>query len=159
MVDVARYFLSFLVEESCGQCVPCREGTYQLFQIVTRIAEGKGKKEDIQELEELSATIKNSSLCAFGKTAPNPVLSTLKYFKEEYLTHIQDKKCPAGVCKALFQYKVDNNTCKKCGICYQQCPVQAITWEKKQVAEIDQATCTKCGICFNVCSFDAIVKE
>jgi len=158
MVDVARYFLSFLVEESCGKCAPCREGVYQLYKIVDRITKGEGKEGDIELLEELSYMIKDASLCAFGKTAPNPVLSTIKYFRDEYEAHIVDKKCPAGVCKNLFQYKIVEDKCTACGICKKNCPVGAIEGERKVPHTIVQDKCTKCGICYNVCPFDAIVK-
>jgi NADH-quinone oxidoreductase subunit F len=158
MVDVAKYFLSFLVEESCGKCTPCREGTYQLYQIVSRITEGKGVEGDIELLEELSEMITDCSLCALGKTAPNPVMSTIRYFRDEYVKHIVEKKCPAGVCRALFEYKVDTEKCTKCGVCFKNCPSGAVKWERKQVAEIVQEKCIKCGICFDACRFDAIRK-
>ena len=158
MVDVARYFLSFLVEESCGKCTPCREGVYQLYKIVDRITKGEGEEGDIELLEELSETIKDASLCALGKTAPNPVLSTIRYFRNEYKAHIVDKKCPAGVCKALFEYRIDPELCTACGICRKNCPVNAIEGEKKVAHVIIQEKCTKCGICYSVCPFDAIKK-
>ena len=158
MVDVARYFLSFLVGESCGKCTPCREGVYQLYKIVDRITKGEGKEGDIELLEELAQTIKDASLCALGKTAPNPVLSTIRYFRDEYETHIIDKKCPAGVCTALFEYKIDPETCTACGICKKNCPVGAIEGEKNVAHVIIQEKCTKCGICYSVCPFDAIKK-
>jgi len=158
MVDVARYFLSFLVEESCGKCTPCREGVYQLYKIVDRITKGEGEEGDIELLEELSETIKDASLCAFGKTAPNPVLSTIRYFHDEYKAHIVDKKCPAGVCTALFEYRIDPELCTACGICRKNCPVNAIEGEKKVAHVIIQEKCTKCGICYSVCPFDAIKK-
>ncbi|MFC1584075.1 NADH-ubiquinone oxidoreductase-F iron-sulfur binding region domain-containing protein [Fibrobacterota bacterium] len=160
MVDVARYFLSFLVEESCGKCTPCREGTYQLYKIVDRISEGKGKDGDVELLEELSEVIKHCSLCALGKSAPNPVLSTIRYFRDEYMTHVKEKKCPAGVCKALFEFEIDAEACAKsmCGACYKKCPADAISWKKKEIAVLDKAKCTKCGICFDVCKFDSVNK-
>jgi len=158
MVDVARYFLSFLVEESCGKCTPCREGVYQLYKIVDGITKGKGKEGDIELLEELSETIKEASLCAFGKTAPNPVLSTIRYFRDEYEAHIIDKKCPAGVCTALFEYKIVEDKCTACGICKKNCPVNAIEGERKVIHKIVQDKCIKCGMCYDTCPFDAIIK-
>jgi len=158
MVDVARYFLNFLVEESCGKCTPCREGTYQLFQIVDRITKGNGTLKDIELLEELSETIKDTSLCALGKTAPNPVLTTIRYFKEEYIKHVVDKKCPAGVCKSLFKYIILEEECNGCGLCRKNCPQDAIEGKAKVTHKIIQEKCTKCGICYSVCKFDAIKK-
>jgi NADH:ubiquinone oxidoreductase subunit F (NADH-binding)/(2Fe-2S) ferredoxin/NAD-dependent dihydropyrimidine dehydrogenase PreA subunit len=158
MVDVARYFLSFLVEESCGKCTPCREGTYQLYKILERITKGDGQEGDIELLEELSEMIKDASLCALGKTAPNPVLSTIRYFRDEYEKHIKDKKCPAGVCKALFEYRIIENKCTACGLCKKHCPQNAIEGEKNVPHRIVQERCTKCGICYSVCKFDAIEK-
>ncbi|MFW6137687.1 MAG: NADH-ubiquinone oxidoreductase-F iron-sulfur binding region domain-containing protein [Spirochaetota bacterium] len=158
MVDVARYFLHFLVEESCGKCTPCREGTYQLYQIVDRITRGEGREEDLEILEDLSHTLIDASLCALGKTAPNPVLTTLRYFKDEYLSHIRDKKCPAGVCKELFQYMIIEEKCTACGLCKKKCPQDAIEGERKVPHKIIQEKCIKCGICYNVCRFDAIEK-
>ncbi len=158
MVDVAKYFLSFLVEESCGKCTPCREGTYQLYKILERITEGNGTMEDLDTLEELAMVVKDSSLCALGKTAPNPVLSTLKYFREEYESHIIDKKCPAKVCKNLFEYRIIEDKCKACMICLKNCPQNAIEGAKNVVHKIIQDKCSKCGICFSVCPFGAIEK-
>jgi NADH:ubiquinone oxidoreductase subunit F (NADH-binding) len=158
MVDVARYFLSFLVEESCGKCTPCREGTYQLHKVVQRITHGQGTAKDLDLLEELSDTLSSTSLCALGKTAHNPVMSTLRHFRNEYEAHIHDKKCPAGVCKSLFEYRVESALCTKCGVCFKRCPSEAIVWEKKKTAEIVVDKCTKCGICFEACKFKAIVK-
>jgi NADH:ubiquinone oxidoreductase, NADH-binding (51 kD) subunit len=158
MVEVARYFLTFLVEESCGKCTTCREGTYQLLKIVTRITEGKGTEKDLTDLEEICETVMDSSLCALGKTAPNPVMSTLRCFRDEYEAHIRDKKCPAGQCKALIKFTVVEDACTKCGVCFKKCPSKAIRWEKKQLAEIISENCTKCGICFEVCKFKAIAK-
>ncbi|MBN2534678.1 MAG: 4Fe-4S binding protein [Spirochaetales bacterium] len=158
MVDVARYFVSFLVQESCGKCTSCREGTYQLFNILNRITEGQGKEEDITLLEELSETIIDTSLCALGKTAPNPVLSTLKYFRDEYDAHIKEKKCPARVCKALIEYRIIPEKCTACGKCRKACPYNAIAGEKKVPHQIIKDKCVKCGICFEICPFDAITK-
>ncbi len=158
IVNVAKFFIEFTNDESCGKCSSCRDGSEALLVILERICNGLGKEEDIPLLEELCLAIKKASLCGLGQTLPNPVLSTLKYFKEEYLAHIVDKKCPAHVCKALFNYKV-TEACKKCGVCFKNCPSNAIVWEKKQVAEIIQDKCTKCGICHEVCKFDSIVAD
>jgi NADH:ubiquinone oxidoreductase subunit F (NADH-binding)/(2Fe-2S) ferredoxin/NAD-dependent dihydropyrimidine dehydrogenase PreA subunit len=151
MVDTARYFLNFLANESCGKCIPCREGIKQMLDILTDITEGRGKKGDIELLEEIAAMVKDFSLCALGTTAPNPVLSTLKYFRDEYVAHIEDKRCPANVCKALVSYYIDPEKCQACMICLRQCPVGAISGGKNQIHVIDQAKCTKCNTCFEVC--------
>jgi NADH:ubiquinone oxidoreductase subunit F (NADH-binding)/(2Fe-2S) ferredoxin len=156
MVDVARYFLQFLEEESCGQCVPCREGIKRLLQILTDICAGKGKTGDIELLEEISATVSALSLCALGGTAANPVLSTLRYFREEYESHIHDKKCKAGVCKGLFSYEIDQEKCNGCTLCLKKCPHQAIAGEKKKAHRIDQEKCVQCTICYESCKFGAI---
>ncbi len=151
MVDTARYFLNFLAHESCGKCVPCREGIKQMLNILTDITEGRGEKKDIELLEEVAAMVKDFSLCALGTTAPNPVLSTLKYFQDEYVAHIEQKRCPAYVCKALVSYYIDPEKCQACMICLRQCPVGAISGGKNQIHIIDQAKCTKCNTCFEVC--------
>jgi NADH:ubiquinone oxidoreductase subunit F (NADH-binding)/(2Fe-2S) ferredoxin/ferredoxin len=151
MVDVARYFLDFLSDESCGKCVPCREGIRQMLKVLTNISKGKGKEGDIELLEELSQVTKDASLCALGKTAANPVLSTLHHFREEYEAHIKEKSCPAYVCKALISYYIDPDKCKACMICLRQCPTEAIAGGKNQIHVIDQEKCTKCGTCFEVC--------
>ena len=151
MVDTARYFLNFLADESCGKCVPCREGIKQMLDILTDITEGRGEKKDIKLLEEVAAMVKDFSLCALGTSAPNPVLSTLKYFRDEYLAHIEQKRCPAYVCKALVSYYIDPEKCQACMICLRQCPVEAISGGKNQIHVIDQAKCTKCNTCFEVC--------
>ena len=156
MVDVARYFLEFLQEESCGQCVPCREGIMRLLQVLTDICAGKGKEGDIELLEDLSDTVVKLSLCALGGTAPNPVLTTLTYFRNEYETHIYDKKCPGGVCKELFYYEIDEENCNGCHVCFRRCPEEAISGEKKELHTIDQEKCIKCSICYEACKFDAI---
>ncbi|RKX79720.1 MAG: NADH-quinone oxidoreductase subunit F [Spirochaetes bacterium] len=158
MVDVARYFLSFLVEESCGKCTPCRDGNYQLYQILNRITEGEGKEGDIELLEEIAETVRDASLCALGKTAPNPVLSTIRYFRDEYEKHITDKKCPAGVCKNLFNFAILEEKCTGCMLCLKRCPQDAIVGERKQPHSIIQEKCIKCGICFDVCRYDAVIK-
>jgi ferredoxin len=151
MVDVARYFLDFLADESCGKCVPCREGIRQMLKILTNITEGKGREGDIELLEELSEATKVASLCALGKTAANPVLSTIRYFRDEYETHIKEKRCPAYACKALISYYIDPEKCRACMICLRQCPAEAIVGGKNQIHVIDQDKCTKCGTCFEVC--------
>jgi NADH:ubiquinone oxidoreductase subunit F (NADH-binding)/(2Fe-2S) ferredoxin/ferredoxin len=151
MVDVARYFLDFLADESCGKCVPCREGIRQMLKILTNITKGKGKEGDIELLEDIAGVTKDASLCALGKSAPNPVLSTTRHFRDEYEAHIKEKRCPAYVCKALISYYIDPEKCKACMICLRQCPVQAIAGGKNQIHVIDQEKCTKCGTCFEVC--------
>jgi NADH:ubiquinone oxidoreductase subunit F (NADH-binding)/(2Fe-2S) ferredoxin/Pyruvate/2-oxoacid:ferredoxin oxidoreductase delta subunit len=151
MVDIALYFLRFTQEESCGKCVPCRIGTRQMAQILARITAGAGTEEDLTKLEELAVTVKRGSLCGLGQTAPNPVLSTLRYFRNEYLAHIVDKTCPARVCKNLIAYFIEPEKCVGCLLCLKNCPVNAISGERKKVHTIDQALCIKCGACFNVC--------
>lgn len=158
MVDVAKYFMEFLCDESCGKCVPCREGLHRMSEMLRAITEGKGKEEDIQTLEELSQVMIDGSLCALGTTAPNPVLSTLRYFRNEYEAHIKDKKCPAGVCKALITFSIDPEKCVGCGLCAANCPEKCITGEKKQVHTLDTSRCIKCGVCYDFCKFDAVVK-
>ena len=160
MVDVARYFLHFLADESCGKCVPCRTGLEQMVNILDRICEGEGETGDIELLEEISEVVREASLCALGQTAPNPVLSTTKYFRDEYEAHIEGKRCPAGVCKALISYYIDPDKCTACGICLRDCPVEAISGGKNLVHIIDQDKCTKCSTCFEVCPtrFSAVVK-
>ena len=159
MVDIARFFLEFTQEESCGKCPPCRIGTKRMLEILEKITEGKGVPEDIENLEILAKTIKNASLCGLGQTAPNPVLSTLKFFRHEYEAHIYDKKCPAGVCQALLTYKVLEDKCRGCGLCARNCPVEAITGKVKEPYVIDAAKCIKCGACLEKCKFEAVVKQ
>jgi len=156
MVDIAKFFLGFTVEESCGKCPPCRIGTKRMYEILERITEGHGEEGDIEKLENLAKSIKISALCGLGQTAPNPVLSTIKYFRDEYEAHIKDKRCPAGVCKALLGYKIDPDKCKSCGICAKNCPVGAITGEKGKSYVIDKEKCIKCGACQTKCSFKSI---
>ena len=158
MVDLARFFLDFTVDESCGKCTPCRIGTRRLLEILDKIIAGNGEMEDLDRLEELSNYIKSASLCGLGQTAPNPVLSTLRYFRDEYIAHIVDKKCPAGVCKSLLQYTIDPDKCKGCTLCARKCPVNAISGTVKQPHVIDTAKCIKCGACMDSCKFKAIYK-
>lgn len=159
MVDVAKFFLDFTQKESCGKCTFCRIGTKRMLEILTRITEGEGKRGDIEELERLSYQIKDNSLCGLGQTAPNPVLTTIKYFREEYEAHIKDKKCPALVCKQCITYEVDPEKCTGCMVCKLNCPVDAIEGEKKKIHVIDQNTCINCGLCYTKCNFDAIKRS
>ena len=160
MVDIARYFLDFLKDESCGKCVPCREGIRQMLKILTNITTGKGKEGDIELLEEIAEANMGAALCALGRSAPNPVLSTIRYFRQEYEAHIKEKKCPAVSCKALIAFHIDPEKCKGCGTCSKQCPAEAIEGGKKQVHVIDQNKCTKCGTCIDACPprFGAVKK-
>ena len=166
MVDIARFYLDFIVDESCGQCTPCRVGTKRMLEILNRIVEGKGKEGDIEKLEELAQTIKSTSLCALGQTAPNPILSTLKFFRDEYEAHIRDKKCPAHVCKNLMEYHIDPEKCIGCGMCARGCPANCIQptdytapGHKKPSLKIDASQCVKCGACIAGCKFGAISKQ
>src|SRR5208283_5313983 len=151
MVDVARYFLNFLSEESCGKCSPCREGVKRMHQILTNITEGKGKEGDIELLEELAISTRSASLCALGRTAPNPVLSTLRYFRDEYEAHIKEKRCPSFSCKQLVSYYIDPELCGACLLCMKRCTSDAISGARDQIHVIDQAKCNKCRTCFDVC--------
>ena len=159
MVNIAKFFLEFTQDESCGKCVPCRIGTKRLLEILGRITEGKGKDSDIELLEDLGSDIKASSLCGLGQTAPNPVLSTIKYFRDEYEAHINDLKCPAAVCKELIEFAIIEDICTGCGVCLRACPVSAISGEKKKPHKLSSDLCIKCGACFDVCKFDAVKKE
>ena len=159
MVDIAKFFLEFTVDESCGKCTPCRIGTRRMLEILTKITEGNGTMEDLDKLEELCHFVKENSLCGLGQTAPNPVLSTLRYFRDEYVAHIVDKRCPAGVCKSLLRFVIDPDKCKGCTACARKCPVNAITGSIKQPHVIDTAKCIKCGTCIETCKFGAISKK
>jgi NADP-reducing hydrogenase subunit HndC len=159
MVDIAKFFLQFTVDESCGKCPPCRIGTKRMLEILERITGGKGEEGDIEKLEILAKNIKASALCGLGQTAPNPVLSTLRYFRDEYEAHVRDKKCPAGVCKSMVSYMIHSELCKSCGICARVCPVGAIHGDKKTPYVIDQDKCIKCGACMEKCPFKAIFKN
>jgi NADH-quinone oxidoreductase subunit F len=159
MVDVAKYFLSFLQDESCGKCTSCREGIKRMLEILTRITQGKGKEGDIELLEELSEVVKETSLCALGQTAPNPVLTSIRYFRDEYEAHIRDKKCPARVCRDLITYTIDEEKCTGCMRCLKECPQQAVVGERKKSHRILQEKCIKCGICYEACRFDAVKVE
>ncbi len=159
MVDIAKFFLEFTVDESCGKCPPCRIGTKRMLEILERITEGKGEPEDIEKLEILAKNIRISALCGLGQSAPNPVLSTLRYFRHEYLAHVNDKKCLAGICKSLTQYVIHPDSCRSCGICSKNCPVNCISGDKKAPYSIDQTKCIKCGACMEKCPFKAIFKN
>ncbi|UCD90217.1 MAG: 4Fe-4S binding protein [Desulfobacterales bacterium] len=159
MVDVARYFIEFLQDESCGQCNPCREGLKQMLDVLTRICHGHGREGDLELLEELSDMVANASLCGLGTSAPNPVMSNIRYFREEYETHIRDKKCPAGVCKPLFFYEIDQELCTGCTLCAKRCPEEIISGEQKAPHQLEQDKCIKCGICYEACMFDAVVVK
>ncbi len=159
MVDIAKFYLEFTVDESCGKCTPCRVGTKRLYEILDKITKGQGTLEDLDKLEELAMSIKTGSLCGLGQCAPNPVLSTLQYFRDEYVAHVVDKKCPAGVCKDLLSYTIIADKCKGCSACSRVCPVGAISGEIKNPFVIDTAKCIKCGACVDKCKFDAIVRQ
>ncbi len=159
MVDIAKFFLDFTVDESCGKCTPCRVGTRRLLEILNKITDGNGEMEDLDKLEELCYYIKDNALCGLGQTAPNPVLSTLRYFRDEYVSHIVDKKCPAGVCKSLLSYEIVSDKCKGCSACSRVCPVGAISGKIKEPFTIDKSKCIKCGACIEKCRFNAIIKK
>ena len=160
MVDVAKFYMEFICDESCGKCSPCRIGTKRMLEILTKITDGKGTMNDLNALEELAANVKSNSLCGLGQTAPNPVLSTLAHFKDEYIAHIRDKECPAHVCKHLMRYSIDPEKCKKCSLCARHCPVEAISGVVgKEPFVIDTSKCIKCGMCIASCKFGAISKK
>ena len=159
MVDIAKFFLEFTVDESCGKCTPCRIGTKRLLEILNKITSGNGTMEDIDKLEELCYYIKENALCGLGQTAPNPVLSTLRYFRHEYEAHVKEHRCPAGVCKALLSYSIEADKCRGCTLCSRVCPVGAISGTVKQPHVIDTQKCIKCGACMEKCKFNAIVKK
>ncbi len=158
MVDIAKFFLEFTVDESCGKCTPCRIGTKRLLEYLDKITKGQATMQDLDDLEELCYYIKENALCGLGQTAPNPILSTIKYFKDEYIAHIVDKKCPAGVCKDLLEFKI-TDACKGCTLCARKCPVNAISGAVKEIHTIDTTKCIKCGVCISNCKFNAIIKE
>ena len=159
MVDIAKYFLEFSVDESCGKCTPCRIGNKRLLELLQKICDGNGTMEDLQELEELANYIKDNSLCGLGQCSPNPVLSTLRYFKDEYIEHIVNKKCRAGVCKNLVKYEINKQKCVGCSACARKCPVNCIHGEIKSPYEIDQEVCVKCGSCYATCRFGAVERK
>ena len=159
IVEVARFFMNFTQNESCGKCVPCREGTKNMLKILEKIVRGEGTMEDLDKLESLAVAVKDGSLCGLGKTAPNPVLSTLKYFRDEYIAHIKDKKCPAGVCSAMKTFTIEEDLCKGCTKCARTCPVGAISGEVKKPHKINSDKCIKCGSCLNACPFKAIKQS
>jgi NADH:ubiquinone oxidoreductase subunit F (NADH-binding)/(2Fe-2S) ferredoxin len=159
MVDVARYFIDFLKGESCGKCIPCREGLSKMSEILNRITHGQGRPEDLDAMTDLAEILANGALCALGRTAANPVISTLKYFKDEYMAHINEKKCPAGVCRELVKYDIDPEKCTGCGVCLRGCSTKAIIGEKGQPHTINQGMCIKCGVCYDSCKFGAVIKQ
>ncbi|MDO4207125.1 MAG: NADH-ubiquinone oxidoreductase-F iron-sulfur binding region domain-containing protein, partial [Lachnospiraceae bacterium] len=159
MVDIAKFFLNFTVDESCGKCTACRIGTKRLYEILEKITAGEASMKDLDQMEYLCENIKKNSLCALGQTAPNPVVSTFKCFKDEYLAHVQDKKCPAGICKALLEFWIDPEKCKGCTLCAKNCPVNAITGKVKEPHVIDNNLCIGCGTCLTNCKFGAVTKR
>ncbi len=159
MVDIAKFYLEFTVDESCGKCPPCRIGTKRMLEILTKITDGKGSLEDLDELEYLAKNIQKGALCGLGQTAPNPVLSTMKYFRDEYVAHVVDKKCPAGVCVSMLRYVIMEDLCKRCGLCARNCPAQCISGNKNTPYVIDNDKCLKCGVCMEKCPFKAIMKN
>jgi ferredoxin len=159
MVDVAKYFLNFTSQESCGKCTPCRIGTHKMVEILEKITKGEAETRDIEILEGLTSTVKNGSLCGLGQTAPNPVLTTLKYFKDEYLAHVEEKRCPAAVCRDLVEYRVIKEKCTGCQRCVSVCPTGAITGPRSEPHNLDPEKCIKCRACYEICRFDAIAGD
>jgi len=157
-VDVATFFMAFCQDESCGKCTPCREGTKRMLEILERITEGKGTPDDLDKLERLANLVKKSSLCGLGRAAPNPVLSTLRFFRNEYEAHVVEKRCPAHKCKALVHYEIIPDKCVGCTMCARNCPASCISGARKEVHSINQSECIKCGRCYEVCRFDAVAK-
>lgn len=156
MVDIARFFMEFTQEESCGKCTPCRVGTRRILELLERICDGKGEDGDIEKLEALCYEVQKNSLCGLGQGAPNPVISTLKHFRHEYEAHVYEKRCPAKVCRALIHYEIDPEICTGCTVCARNCPVEAISGERRHAHTIDTETCIRCGICMQVCNFNAV---
>ena len=159
MVDVARYFLDFLREESCGKCTPCREGIGHMLSIINAICEGRGREEDLKLLENQAQAVQDFSSCGLGQTAPNPVLTTIRYFRDEYLSHIRDHRCPAGVCTALVTYTIDPDLCNGCTLCVPACPSGAISGVREELHTLDQSSCIKCNACYEVCNVDAVRRD
>jgi len=159
MVDVAKFFITFSEDESCGKCTPCREGTKRMFELLERLTNGNGTLEDIDRLERLALLVKKASLCGLGRAAPNPVISTLKYFREEYEAHVVDKRCPARKCRSLVAYEIESETCVGCTLCARNCPASCISGERREAHVIDQSQCIKCGRCFEVCRFSAVTRQ
>ncbi len=155
VVDLAKFFMGFLKDESCGKCFSCRKGTQRMYEILDDITQGNGSVAQLELLEELALVVKDTTMCGLGQTAANPVLSTLRYFRDEYLAHIEEKRCPAGVCKPLITYRINEN-CTGCRLCVKKCPADAISGERKQRQHIDAVKCIKCGACLSVCNFDAV---